>query len=423
MPPTAAESPPRVVRQVVLRPWMLLVLLLVPAVLTWWPALRTRGPVGPVMAPTRATLATPGEGSGEVEIREGPWGRLELTPMVIQPPVRYVPVDHYSPAPLRWRLGRLAAPEVPAWLAEHGLPADLPLVTDAAPRGVPPETSLRPSPALVRGLAPESRARIYRELLRLDARNEAFLGNQLWSAAQWRRLRSKLPAAVVAVVDDMVVSYGENGDVRFWDLRAAMHFLPAETDRLALVRAFHQQPTYLLNLVIDGRTPVQEMADYWRLPSTRRQIVPMLESLVSLATTSRIDALHLMSPVIRELAYTYPVAALDDLRGDLPDCYWTCANFDRPPGQPEIPGDSAASHLMTHYAPFLGRPEFGDLLILRDADDEGVHAAVYVAADILFTKNGQHPLVPWVFMAREDLLRAYGRADPARTLWVRRKAR
>lgn len=408
-------------RPVVLRLWMLLVLLVVPAALTW--LLRPAGPrPGPPVAATGASVVGP-ESSSTLypATHPGPWGVLELTPMVIQPSARHVPPDHYAPAPLLWRLGSLPSAEVPAWLAEQGLPAEL--VRTARTDNVSAGLVLQPSPELVRSLNPAQRGRLYRDLLEREFGNAAFFGNQRWSPAQWQETRAGLSPGVRDVVAAMVFPAVEGDDVHFWDLRAAMHFLPSERDRLALTRIYHQQRTYLLTLIVDAATPVQEMTDYWRLPSTRRQILPMLESLTHLPAPSRIDALHVMTPFIRELSYTYPVTALDDTRGDPPDCFWTCANFDRPAGHPEIRGDEAATFLMANYAPFVGRPEFGDLLILRTAADEAIHAAVYIAADILFTKNGQHPLVPWIFMAREDLLRIYDHAAPARSLWVRRKSR
>ena len=83
-------------------------------------------------------------------------------------------------------------------------------------------------PDLVRGLTAAVRGRLYRELLRLDARNRVVFGNNRWNAARWAELQESLPAAVRDVVADFLVPAPEGEDVHFWDLSAALHFVPEE---------------------------------------------------------------------------------------------------------------------------------------------------------------------------------------------------
>ncbi len=135
---------------------------------------------------------------------------------------------------------------------------------------------------------------------------------------------------------------------------------------------------------------------------------------------SRIDVVHLMPPFVREYVYSYPVSTLNADGGFGLDCFWTCANFERRSGQPLVPSEKATEYLMANYVSYVGRPEFGDIIVLRDEEENAVHVAVHVAADVVFTKNGRHPLMPWVFMLRDEMQRIYDQADPAKTLWVRR---
>jgi hypothetical protein len=51
-------------------------------------------------------------------------------------------------------------------------------------------------------------------------------------------------------------------------------------------------------------------------------------------------------------------------------------------------------------------------VLLFSSRGELVHAAVYLAADVYFTKNGGHFSVPWLFARREDLLDLYDDLDP-----------
>jgi len=59
-----------------------------------------------------------------------------------------------------------------------------------------------------------------------------------------------------------------------------------------------------------------------------------------------------------------------------------------------------------------GDKQFGDILILLDSDENAVHACVYVADDIVFTKNGDDPNQPWVLMRMADMMLLYASDKP-----------
>ncbi|MFH1499177.1 MAG: hypothetical protein ABII82_15285 [Verrucomicrobiota bacterium] len=395
---------------------MLAVLLLVPVVAT----VLMRGPTP--SAPVAASIPAPGPTvTDQPKERVGPWGRMIVTPVTIQPPIRLIPPALYSSRPVQWEIGGAGEAELSQLLADAGVepsPRDQIIASHRElPRG---KTQLRIDPALIRDFPPETRGRLYRALLRLDWRNREIFGTKRWSPDQWADIRAKLPPAVGDLVAGFLFPALDGPDVHFWDVGAVLHFLPEETDRIALTRALNHQRTFLISLAISPDAPVGDIAAYWRLASTRRQIIPMLESLAALPGTSRIDALHLMPSFVREHAYTYPVSTLTRGQGESLDCFWTCANFDRKLGEPAIPSADAATYLTSHYATYVGRPEFGDIIVLRDAEENALHAAVHVADDIVFTKNGKHPLMPWVFMELDEMIRIYELADPQKTLWVRR---
>ena len=51
--------------------------------------------------------------------------------------------------------------------------------------------------------------------------------------------------------------------------------------------------------------------------------------------------------------------------------------------------------------------QLGDLVLVTTPDEKVVHAAAYIADDIVFTENGHHPTQPWVFMHLSDMVEAY----------------
>jgi hypothetical protein len=49
----------------------------------------------------------------------------------------------------------------------------------------------------------------------------------------------------------------------------------------------------------------------------------------------------------------------------------------------------------------------GDLLLLSARNEAVVHAAVYVADDLVFTKNGESYTQPWILMRMADMIDTY----------------
>lgn len=398
---------------------MLLVLLLLPigcAYVLWQrqpPAL----PVSPDAVSPEApqpTYTIPGT-------RSGPWGQLTVTPVTIRAPIRLIPPVLYTPRPVQWEIAGADEAQFRVLLTEAGVEPSLQkeVVQNVVklPTG---RVVLEVKPDLIRQFSPEVRGRLYRALLKLDRRNREIFGLKRWSQEQWQELATSLPPAVATLVPEFFFPATSGSDVHFWDLSAALHFIPDERDRIALVRALNRQRTFLLSLTLTPASNVPEIAEYWGLATNRRQFIPMLESLTELDRPAAIDALHLLPEFVRKHAYTYPGSTVLNPAGDSLDCFWTCANFERPEGLPPIPPAEAAKYLTSHYVTYVGRPEFGDIIVLQDEEGTAIHVAVHIADNIVFTKNGKHPLMPWVFMEREEMLRIYELAIPEKTLWVRR---
>ena len=57
---------------------------------------------------------------------------------------------------------------------------------------------------------------------------------------------------------------------------------------------------------------------------------------------------------------------------------------------------------------------FGDLMALVDPAGNLIHLCVYVADNVVFTKNGGNPGQPWVLMKIPDMLPLYSGEAPLR---------
>ena len=71
--------------------------------------------------------------------------------------------------------------------------------------------------------------------------------------------------------------------------------------------------------------------------------------------------------------------------------------------------------LETNYRP-VSEPTFGDLLFLLKPDGTMIHIAVFIADDVVFTKNGESNAKPWLLMKWEDVLASYSSGQPLQRL-------
>ena len=63
--------------------------------------------------------------------------------------------------------------------------------------------------------------------------------------------------------------------------------------------------------------------------------------------------------------------------------------------------------LKSDYQPINQPTQLGDVVFLATAKDAVIHAAAYVADDIVFTKNGESYTQPWILMHMQDMVDTY----------------
>src|SRR6185369_392773 len=105
--------------------------------------------------------------------------------------------------------------------------------------------------------------------------------------------------------------------------------------------------------------------------------------------------------------YTYP-EAWPDQTATRQDCFFTAANFFNETADTNLLDRAVLDQTFnTEYFVVKESPTFGDVLMLFDESQKPIHAAVYIAGDFVFTKNGVNPAQPWVIMKMADMLNAY----------------
>jgi len=175
--------------------------------------------------------------------------------------------------------------------------------------------------------------------------------------------------------------------------------------------------TLLMKLKVTPQSDLQTLLDYWGGCGNADRVKPLLESVIRVREGAELNVSFFMPPVPRLNLYTYPNPASQAGQ----DCVFSAFNFflDQPDNRFTDP-EYANNVLQSDFEPVRGEKKFGDLLLLQQGD-RAVHMCVYIAADIVYTKNGGHPCQPWILMKLGDLMVQYESDKPQQLRVFRKK--
>jgi hypothetical protein len=216
------------------------------------------------------------------------------------------------------------------------------------------------------------------------------------------------------------MTYAEGETVYFADIPLMESHLTRE-EILCLGKAISQTSTLLMNLRVMPDSDIGALASYWGRAGRGHAMKSFLASLPKVPGGCTVSVTYFFPAFARMRLFTYPDPRLDP-RAPREDCFWTAMNFFR-----ETPDDRffdwafTQQALRTEYVPIEAPRLFGDLILLSDERKRAVHLCVYVADDVVFTKNGADVLQPWVLMRIPEMMRRYTFGGPLETRCFRRK--
>jgi hypothetical protein len=192
-------------------------------------------------------------------------------------------------------------------------------------------------------------------------------------------------------------------------------------ERARAVKTLCRISTLLVRLRVRPNTNIEEVGRYWGRGRRSKDITPLLASLPKKPEGYTIDVAHLLPPFARRRLYTYPHPDADPTT-PRQDCHWTSMNFfNETPDDRFLSTDYTYEVIMKDYYPVLGEPLFGDIVLLMTANGQALHSCVYLADNIVFTKNGSQAYMPWKLMALSDVRAFYSMEPPLKVQIVRYK--
>ncbi len=342
-------------------------------------------------------------------VKSGPWGELYMVPFVIAAPDELIPVRSIESGGTHWVFKNSMPGEVAHFLEAAGVPEDQRTALLAAPigeaRGI--DFELTPTPDMVFALPENARQTIYRKLAQFPENRSAFY------FIHKDTMRDRFDDSGVAkeTLDRFRTLCCEHGEyLVLGGLPALLAKLPDYDEKLRFTKALTRQKTMLVRLRAGKNFNSKGASDYWAKSSWAPDIRAILDGVERIPGGTFMSIVPLLPPLPASEVYFYPV--VQSLRPDaapvIRDCHWTSLNFFRDPAETK-PADPASftRDLAADYFPIAGDPRYGDIVILATPAGEILHSAVFIADEIVFTKNGSTAIFPWMFSTVTDLLKQY----------------
>ncbi len=339
----------------------------------------------------------------------GPWGRIETMLFAIDLPDEFVFVPPADYPPVRWSFPGSTKEQASTTLRAAGL-------SEAMVDGLSKEgkwsvdggvTAVEPGDRLILSLAPGVRAKLYEILV--DFPQNVHQIDPIWfrpDNVDWRLQDCGLAPTSVQLLKKLLYPHGDSS-MLFADFEPALRQLPNDAERKRFMKAVSRKRAILARLKIEPDTDVEKVAQYWGIGGRRKDIQPFLTALHRVEAGCTLNLLCILPDFPRDHLYRYPFSPADG-KSVKQDCFWSAFNFFRDPPEDRF-NDMAyvGEVLKQEYYRIQNGLQLGDLVFLTTESDTVIHAAVYVADDLVFTKNGEAYTQPWILMRLQDMVETY----------------
>lgn len=352
----------------------------------------------PSTSPASAAGAKSGEATrnvaGNPEVVTGPWGTIEISEIVVSPP-RNVFMYDYGDEQARWVFPDCSYDKIDGYLSNLGIPAELisKLKRFAAPYDGGKGTVVSPPSDQVWGLTPEIRESLYSRLAQfkenpIQREPFRFHGESFDAWFEGSGVSSSLVESV------RKLCYRHNGYWLFSDLQLIWSLVDSPFAWTRFLQTLYQEQALSLKLRVPQDQDTAALAAYWGGAGELPQMDPVLNT--ARRQGQAVEIVYLLPPFARSRLNTY-VNPSSMASGTVYNCHWAALNFfsqspDNRFGKTEI----AADYINANCSVVTGDPQYGDICAIVNKEGKLVHSCTYVAADIVFTKNGDAVFAPFV---------------------------
>ena len=352
---------------------------------------------------------------------EPPWGQIEYTTLHLERPNYSLGSTNLTVPPVRWAFENVNASQLLKLFTTIGLTPEqtTALTNQARWTPIPTGWQVMPPPDTVVSLPAPARRRIYGALRKSPRNPLHFHPFQMraerfddWLAESGLSERQQKLIRKLAYQRDNTILLS---DFELIEARSTLE------ERKLFAKAISQTQSLMMRIHVTPQSDVAALARYWGRAGRMKAMQPFLDSLTRVPEGTSISVSFFFPEFARMRLYTYPDPETDPtaLRQD---CFWTAMNFmNEKPDDRFLDATTIPSLVKRDFEPVTGERMFGDLIVLLENGQSATHMCVYVADEVVFTKNGVDPLEPWLLMKIQDMLPRYTNGHPLQIMTMRRK--
>ncbi len=348
-----------------------------------------------------------------VERKAGRWGQLQYTRIAVELPEEFVFVPPRDSKPVRWFFKGFSKEQTLDYLEKSGLTAEqLAEVRQAKVELALGGCWITPPEKVILQMSPGTRCKIYGTLVQY-VENRPHIDPFCYreQLLPERLERSGLSDASLGLFKSLLYNRTPPW-LLFADMETALRQIKDEGEQRRFVKTVTRKSTLLAKLRVTPESNVDELVSYWSVGGRAKDLRPLLDSLCRVEGGCMIEIVHLLPRFIRHRLYSYPFTS-EESEGVKHDCFWSAFNtFSDEPDDRFSDMNHAAKILQQQYYSILKPSQLGDLVFLATEAGAAVHAATYIADDLVFTKNGATYTQPWILMRMDDMLAIYSVPQP-----------
>jgi hypothetical protein len=350
----------------------------------------------------------------------GPWGLLCYKDIVIEPPEGSIHVTALPTNATSWYLEALSPLVLKQRLLGCGLSEELAVTLQKS--AVPATNSsgflLMPPDDFVMCLAPIDRANLY-GLLAVHTQNVAHtvpFRFELNTQKDWFDSLQLAPE-IEALLRRLV--YREGNMYLFSDLPLVLRRHPDRALYARLFRALSREVTMDVELHVTPSESAKDLAHYWGWPDREAEVATRIKTAQGVGPPHTVPLKDLLPAFPRERLNLYPSADDPSFSG----CHYTTLNFFSQ--QPDLRFTSLTEVSLTLQRDYLEVPgkeyQLGDVILFMKKGEGVIHSCNYLAANLVFTKNGGSLIRPWRVARLDDLVGFYSYPKPVTLRVMRRR--
>lgn len=343
----------------------------------------------------------------------GPWGQLKLVSIETQVPEEVVSVQDYEDLNRRWVLPGYTMEKLGALLATTELTEaqrqDLmkSVQNDPSINGL----AIVPDEVFLREMSTRTRVAVYTALGAFP-QNMAEYDPFRYPTEQineWLDDETVAPETIRLIRS---LLYPRGSCMALSDMSLVLKTLATKEEKVRVVKMLSQQSSLLLRLHISPDSDLAALTKYWSGNGRVKNVKPMLETMATVRGGCDLAIIHLLPFFARRHLYSYCDPTATDFRHD---CHWVAMNFWNEHGEGDdryLDSANVRDDLQSKYLPVMGEYKYGDVILFMADESHMVHSAVYIADNILYSKNGGSGKSPCVLMDLDQLVTYYKATNP-----------